>query len=168
MFDSKFLFGVDNINNPFFFITLNISENAFFSVFLGICSITSHRVTTSNSSLLKGNFKTEPFRNFEVGQYFLAIRKAFSSRSIPTHFFLSCIGKTNDPVPHPISSILFEFTEYNSENIDELTRKIIQLIENKELRISLGNNAKNYSSKFSWSNQLEKFSKCVENINWPH
>lgn len=80
---------------------------------------------------------------------------------IPTVAFAN--GGLNDSIIHNVTGLLVE-----SENIDELTRKIIQLIENKELRIRLGNNAKNYSSKFSWSNQLEKFSKCVENINWSH
>jgi len=74
---------------------------------------------------------------------------------IPTVAFAN--GGLNDSIKNNVTGLLVE-----SENIAELTKKITLLIKDDELRNRLGENAKNYSSQFLWSNQLEKWSKIIE------
>jgi len=74
---------------------------------------------------------------------------------IPTVAFAN--GGLNDSIKNNVTGLLVE-----SENISELTKKITLLIKDDELRNRLGENAKNYSSQFLWSNQLEKWSKIIE------
>jgi len=68
-------------------------------------------------------------------------------------------GGLNDSIIDNKTGLLVE-----SENIMELTKKIIGLLQNEGQRIRLGENAKKFSSQFLWEKQLKKFYKIIASL----
>jgi len=68
-------------------------------------------------------------------------------------------GGLNDSIQNNVSGLLVE-----SENVKELTEKILELISNEGLRNKLAKNAQNFSTKFFWPQQLKKYLKVIESI----
>ena len=68
-------------------------------------------------------------------------------------------GGLNDSIQNNVTGLLVE-----SENVKELTEKIMELISNEDLRNKLAKNAQNFSTKFFWPQQLKKYLKIIESI----
>jgi glycosyltransferase involved in cell wall biosynthesis len=74
---------------------------------------------------------------------------------VPTIAFAN--GGLNDSIKNNVTGLLVQ-----SENVEELTKKIIALIRDDKLRNKLGENAREYSNQFLWPKQLKLFSEALE------